>query len=60
MGQQKQSLHTIFENMAAELEHQEKIGKRKRIIGEVDTAREVELFKNMSSTYKSGVKRFEN
>lgn len=60
MGQQKQSLHTIFENIHAELEHKEKLGKRKRIIGEVDTAREAELFRNMNATYKSGVKRFEN
>ena len=42
------------------MEHKEKISKKKRIIGEVDTAREVELFNNMNATYKSGVKRFEN
>lgn len=60
MGQQKQSLHTIFENIQAELDHDARVAKRKKIIGEVDTAREVELFNNMSSTFKSGVKRFES
>ena len=53
-------MHTIFENIHAELEHKEKISRRLRIIGEVDTAREAELFRNMNATYKSGVKRFEN
>ena len=60
LGGQKETLHTIFENLQAELDHKEKQGARRRIVNEVDCDRERDLWKLQDPNFKSGVQKFED